>query len=141
MLIPLPSYILATSFPMLFNKYLKVLDQLDNKLPSATILSKPKLDPIAASAQDLAAHIDQLYQFNENHKLNGKDKDGLELMSLSLLNVVAEMVNIPLATSEHISQAQLLNLKPLCIPKTLLPLVSLMTALSIRPFPFLLAQL
>jgi hypothetical protein len=88
---------------MSFNEYLAVLDRPDNQLPSASIPSKPKLDPIAASAQELAAHIDQLYQFNENHKLNGKDKDGPELMSLSLLNVLAEMVNIPFATSERIA--------------------------------------
>ena len=86
-----------------FHKYLAVLDRPDNQLPSASMPSKPKLDPLAATAKELAAHIDNIYQFNENHKLNGKDKDGPDIMSLSLLNIVAEMVNIPLATSERVA--------------------------------------
>jgi hypothetical protein len=59
------------------------------------------LDPIAATAKELAVHVEQNNQFNETHKLNGKVKYDLEIVSLSLLNIVAELLNIPLATAER----------------------------------------
>jgi hypothetical protein len=88
---------------MAFHKYLAVLDRLDCQIPSASNQPQTKLDPIAATAKELqvAAHVEQIYRFNETHKLNGKAKDDPEIVSLSLLKIVAELVNIPLATAER----------------------------------------
>jgi hypothetical protein len=65
---------------LLFHKYLAVLDRLDYQIPSASNQPRNKLDPIAATAIELAAHVEQIFQFNETHKLNGKAKDDPEIV-------------------------------------------------------------
>jgi hypothetical protein len=98
---------------MLFHKYLAKLDQLDSQLLSASIQPRTKLDYLAATAKGLAAHIDQIYQFNENRKINCKAnlKDDQEIMLLSHLNLVVEVVNIPVATSQRITSMAKKNQK------------------------------
>jgi hypothetical protein len=108
---------------------------------------RSKSDPIAATAKELAAHVEKIYQFNETHKLNCKAKDDLEMVSLSLLNIVAELVFIPLATADSVP-----NEPPVQPPKIsgnlsqkkiLLPVlaISLMIGMSNRPSLFLLEML
>jgi hypothetical protein len=83
-----------------FHKYIAVLDRLDNEASTASIQSKPKLDPIAASAQELAVPIVPV-QLNENKILDTAPDDEV-IVSVTLL---ADMVNLPLTTPK--SQLQM----------------------------------
>ena len=94
---------------MSFRKYLKDLDLLDQRLPSAATPSHPKLDPIAATPQELATHVDMLWAYNDQHKLAGKIKDDPLTLPLSLLNAVAEMINIPTASADRTSPVALVT--------------------------------
>ncbi len=95
------SSIFASSYSMVFHKYLAVLDRLGCQIPSASNQPWNKLDHIAATAKELAAHVEQIFQFNETHKLNSKAKDDLEIIrdpaclywyvSLSTYNIVTDI--------------------------------------------------
>jgi hypothetical protein len=155
----IPSYIIQVRFiqpptlndrPLLFKRRSDFSQRL---ICWASIypLPKPKFDSTAASCQDLAAQIDQLHQSNENHKVNCKAKDDKEVMWLTLLDIVAELVNIPQNIAEYISrtvaQTQTVQQSPTLRCSTMIlpspqvePGVLLMKKLKCRPCPFLLAQ-
>ncbi len=77
-----------------------------DRLPSST----NKFDPISATPEKLAYYCDLLHKHNEQKTLIGKHKDDPTSLPLSLLNFVANTLDIPKAThmrqtSPHISAA------------------------------------
>ena len=79
-----------------FKHCVRLLDSLPDQPPSS---NGTRVDPFALSAQELSVHMARLWHNNEQSNIPGKTKDDPAFTPMSLNNTIAEIVNIPQAST------------------------------------------
>ena len=80
---------------MSFQDFAQLLDKVDTFQPPIT---QSKKNPFLMDARELAIDLKLIYDYNARTNLPGKAKDEPDSLCMSILNTVAELVDIPKAT-------------------------------------------
>ena len=80
---------------MSFQDFAQLLDKVDTFQPPIT---QSKKNPFLMDSRELAIDLKLIYDDNARTNLPGKSKDGPDSLRMSIINTVAELVDIPKAS-------------------------------------------